>query len=172
MTEDQKAGFENAGYEVATRMIEAIKAKIAELVEWFKSLPGKILEAIGSIDLGSIIQWPTPPDWWTNRPSWLGGSSGEPANDNSGNSGHRAAGGPVHRGGSFLVGEREPEIFTPKTGGTITPVSQLGGGGVRIDKIEVHGVSDPERAADLVVQKLEGRLGMLMRGTHADMGAR
>lgn len=40
-------------------------------------------------------------------------------------SGHRASGGPVWPGSSFLVGEREPEIFTPSTGGEITPVSAV-----------------------------------------------
>ena len=40
--------------------------------------------------------------------------------------GRRAAGGPVAGGGSYLVGERGPEIFTPMGSGNITPNSQLG----------------------------------------------
>lgn len=44
-------------------------------------------------------------------------------------SGFRAAGGPVGSGGTYLVGERGPELFTPGTSGTITPNSALGGGG-------------------------------------------
>lgn len=43
-------------------------------------------------------------------------------------SGFRAAGGPVARGGSYIVGERGPELFTPGTSGTITPNNALGGG--------------------------------------------
>lgn len=36
-------------------------------------------------------------------------------------SGARAAGGPVSAGGTYLVGERGPELFTPNTGGNIVP---------------------------------------------------
>ena len=42
--------------------------------------------------------------------------------------GARAAGGPVTGGGSYLVGERGPELFTPGTSGNITPNNALGGG--------------------------------------------
>jgi hypothetical protein len=43
--------------------------------------------------------------------------------------GARAAGGPVAPGGSYLVGERGPELFTPSSSGNITPNNALGGGG-------------------------------------------
>lgn len=45
--------------------------------------------------------------------------------------GARAMGGPVGSGGSYLVGERGPEIFTPSMNGSIIPNSRLGsyGGG-------------------------------------------
>ena len=39
----------------------------------------------------------------------------------------RAMGGPVAQGGSYLVGERGPELFTPGTSGNITPNSAMGG---------------------------------------------
>lgn len=42
--------------------------------------------------------------------------------------GGRASGGPVHSGTSYLVGERGPEIFTPRTSGQIIPNHELGGG--------------------------------------------
>lgn len=41
----------------------------------------------------------------------------------------RALGGPVGAGGTYLVGERGPELFTPNTGGQIIPNNQLGGRG-------------------------------------------
>lgn len=166
LSDEQKAGFEQAGYDVADRMINAIKSKIAELVEWFKSLPGKILDAIGTIDIGSRIK--------ANLPSWLGGSSeaSPPANDNApAVSGQRASGGPVWGGQSYLVGEKGPEIFTPGRTGTITP---NGGGGrsLRIEKIEVYGSSDPHETARLAADMIEERWNREMRGAHADMGAR
>jgi len=42
--------------------------------------------------------------------------------------GPRALGGPVAPGGSYLVGERGVELFTPSTAGTITPNGGMGGG--------------------------------------------
>ena len=41
--------------------------------------------------------------------------------------GARAAGGPVRRSGSYLVGELGPEIFTPHTNGYIVPNNQIAG---------------------------------------------
>ena len=46
--------------------------------------------------------------------------------------GFRADGGPVKRGGSFIVGERGPELFSPGVSGMITPNEMLGGGSTNI----------------------------------------
>jgi tape measure domain-containing protein len=48
-------------------------------------------------------------------------------------SGARAAGGPVSGGSSYLVGEKGPEIFTPKQGGNIIPNHKLSqGSGINV----------------------------------------
>ncbi len=39
----------------------------------------------------------------------------------------RAVGGPVSPGESYLVGEKGPEVFSPRSGGTISPNSAMGG---------------------------------------------
>ena len=39
----------------------------------------------------------------------------------------KANGGPVKAGGSYIVGERGPEMFSPGVSGTITPNHALGG---------------------------------------------
>ena len=53
----------------------------------------------------------------------------------------RANGGPVMGGGTYLVGERGPELFTPTSSGNITANSSLGGGGNTVT-INVNG-GDP-----------------------------
>jgi hypothetical protein len=53
----------------------------------------------------------------------------------------RANGGPVMSGGSYIVGERGPELFTPSSSGNITPNGALGGGGNTIT-VNVNG-GDP-----------------------------
>lgn len=165
LSDEQKAGFETAGYDVADRMINAVKTKIGELIEWFKGLPGMISRAIGSIDLSNIIQWPSPPGWWTHRPSWMGGTGGETTSPEM--SGHRAAGGTVHGGSSYQVNEKEQEIFTPRTAGTITPLSKLGGRSVTVGQIIVQGASDPHATALAVRREIEG----MLRGAHSDSEA-
>jgi len=47
--------------------------------------------------------------------------------------GARANGGPVAQGGSYLVGERGPEIFTPSGSGMITPNSAIGGNTITVN---------------------------------------
>jgi hypothetical protein len=45
----------------------------------------------------------------------------------------RAAGGPVAQGGSYIVGERGPELFTPSSSGNITPNSAMGGANITVN---------------------------------------
>ena len=50
-----------------------------------------------------------------------------------------ANGGPASAGRSYLVGERGPEIFTPKTSGVVIPNNQIGGsGGGIVNNINVN----------------------------------
>jgi hypothetical protein len=51
----------------------------------------------------------------------------------AGISGARALGGPVAPGGSYLVGERGPELFTPSSSGNITPNNALGGANITVN---------------------------------------
>jgi len=50
----------------------------------------------------------------------------------TGGLGKRAIGGPVSAGSSYMVGERGPELFTPKHGGSIVPNNALGGGSTSV----------------------------------------
>lgn len=85
----------------------------------------------------------------------------------------RASGGPVWPGTSFLVGENEPELFSPRTPGEITPVSKLGGGVVLHQTLNITGINgDPREIARLVSQETEATIERILRGAHSDMGAR
>jgi hypothetical protein len=73
--------------------------------------------------------------------------------------GARAAGGPVSMGGSYLVGERGPEIFTPNIGGRIA--SSGGGGGTVIN---LNGIVDAEsarRSIEQLIQRSARRTGAI-----------
>jgi len=47
--------------------------------------------------------------------------------------GARANGGPVMGGGTYLVGERGPELFTPGSSGSITPNGAMGGNTITVN---------------------------------------
>ena len=53
----------------------------------------------------------------------------------------KAEGGPVKAGGSYIVGERGPELFTPGVSGMITPNHALGGGTTVVVNVDASGSS-------------------------------
>lgn len=70
--------------------------------------------------------------------------------------GARAAGGPVTGGGTYLVGERGPELFTPGTSGNITPNNAMGGANITVN---VNG-GDPD-AVVRAIQKYARQNGAI-----------
>lgn len=65
----------------------------------------------------------------------------------------RASGGPVSAGQSYLVGENEPEIYTPGANGFITP---FGGGGTTNVTIYVNGTAEEvaRKVADEILRRV------------------
>ena len=64
----------------------------------------------------------------------------------------RAEGGPVKAGGSYIVGERGPEMFTPRVSGSITPNHQLGGSTSVVVNVDATGSAvegDEDRGREL-----------------------
>jgi lambda family phage tail tape measure protein len=78
--------------------------------------------------------------------SSLGGMGGGLGSMFAGLAGARAAGGPVSPGGAYLVGERGPEVFTPNTGGAISPNGSMGGAPPQVN-VNVVNVSDPDEVS-------------------------
>lgn len=135
LSEDQKTKIGNSAYDMTNRIIAAFKAanqllvqagldmiqglwdgavqKFEELLAWFQTLPQRIVQAIGNIDLSNIIKWPS-------LPSWAGGGQPEQTQTGGTVAGAREKGGPVRGGSTYLVGERGPELFTPQRSGVIT----------------------------------------------------
>lgn len=104
------AAIFSAGAEMVQALWDGMLSKVDALIEWVKTIPQRIKAAIGDIDYFGGIK------------SYFGGG-GEPSVD-----GARANGGPVRGGGTYLVGERGPELFSPNRSGLIVPNHALGGG--------------------------------------------
>ena len=63
-----------------------------------------------------------------------------------------ATGGPVKRGGAFIVGERGPELFTPGVSGMITPNHAIGGSTSVVVNVDASGSAvegDEQRGREL-----------------------
>ena len=74
----------------------------------------------------------------------------------SGLTGARADGGPVSSGGSYLVGERGPEIFTPRVNGNILA---NGGGGINVNLNGTYlSENVAEEIGDMIIEKLKNQI--------------
>ena len=69
----------------------------------------------------------------------------------------KAHGGTIQPGGTALVGERGPELITPRGGAKITPAHQSrGGGGGVVVNVEFSGVvGDPTAVAEQIQDLIE-----------------
>ena len=119
------SGLFRVGRDIIASLWNGVRAEFDAFIEWVKEIPSRIVEAVGSIDLSNIIDWPEPPRWWTyifDRRAAAGtGATATPRP-----AGARAGGGPVRTGLPYLVNENTPrsEWFVPGPSGGILNVSQ------------------------------------------------
>ena len=123
----------------------------------------------------SFIKKPTPT--FNNPPPMQSGAynTGIPykLEEGSFNITKKAMGGPVKGGGSYMVGEKGPELFTPGVSGNITPNHALGGSTNVVVNVDASGSSvqgDDQSAtalgeligaavqAEIINQKMDGGL--------------
>lgn len=180
-TEAQKAEWSQAGADLANAMVDAIKSALGGLVGWAAGLGAQIGQAISSAAVAAIDNLKSAAAGVLNPWGVFGGGAPAPAGSkitnanpmaSQGPSGHRARGGPIWPGGSFLVGEKEPEVITPNGAATVTPLSKAAGTVVNLT-VNVSGVAgDARELAQEVARRASLELRSVLRGIHADEGAR
>lgn len=198
LTPEQIANGEKKGYQLADRIITGIKApflkleelkgmvltlggeilqslwdgmvaRFSEFMAWVQEIPARIVEAIGNIDLSGVIKWPS-------MPSWLGGGEAAAASAGPSVDGARAKGGPISRGGTYLAGEKGPELITPTRSGyvhTAAKTAAMGAGAtINLGGISIHGAPemDAHEIAAEAVRQIEAKIGAALRGVQADTG--
>jgi TP901 family phage tail tape measure protein len=188
LSEEQKAQWEQSGYDLADRIIEGIKSipgKLAAMAtEWFEA--GKAL--IQALWDGMVAIFDSLVAWVEQKIDSLlqplrdakaalaalnpfgGGGEG------GGVDGERAKGGPVSRGSTYLVGEEGPELITPSRSGYVNPAGSFGGGGATLNLggINIHaapGMSSQD-IAQAVRREIENAAKEFFRGVYADTGMR
>ena len=145
-----KDGIKSVGESMADVVIKGIKGMEDALVNFvmggklsFRDLANSIIKDMIRIQIQQSITGPLS--------SFIGGLFGGGTSQKLGMTqgsfmpsnpkfrGAMAMGGPVRGGSSYLVGERGPEIFTPKTSGNITPNHQLGGNTSVVVNVDASG---------------------------------
>ena len=158
--------FRNMFMRIADSYLNMVAQTMSKQLEkGFLSLIGNFLPSLGlsitggasrttasGTNIGKIGNMPTKPEGM--RSVGVGATANDlqrhivvplnPSTSNvrgSGMSGRRASGGSVIGGGSYLVGERGPEMFSPGVSGNITPNHELGGSTSIVVNVDASGSS-------------------------------
>lgn len=133
-----------AGHDTVRRAIESQEQPIRRAIQALDDYVGKGKEAI------SVLQ--------SLRGTSAGKKLGEKvAESASGQIFARAEGGPVSTGGTYLVGERGPELFSPGRNGFISPNSSLGGSFSQSINVVVNNPANARQIVDQLEQELRAR---------------
>ena len=117
-TKDMRTNFERIGESIASGVTDNLTAAILQtksLGDAAKAILNDIANTLVKLGVNTILG-SIAPGIFGSLPM-LGG---------------KARGGPVTKNGSFVVGEKGPELFVPKRSGTIIPNDKLGGGSTNI----------------------------------------
>ncbi len=180
------AGMYDAGVQIIQGIWDGLVAKFEELLAWFASWPKMILDAIGKIDISSLIIANLPP-WLTQLFGGGGAPSGSAAQFDPrypdlpvplAVDGAQAAGGSIVGGKTYLVGEEGPELITPGGSGWVHTAKetagmlggrQLSGLTLQLGGVSISGVSDPEQAYQMIKERLAADLRDALSGIYADI---
>jgi len=138
LTKDVGSNFEIIGESIASGVTDNITAAIQgtkSLGDAAKSILNDLSSSLIKLGVNTLL-------------SKIPGFGGLPI------LGGRSRGGPVNKNGSFVVGEKGPELFVPKRSGTIIPNDKLGGGGstnisVNVDASGSSVQSDEQQGKEL-----------------------
>jgi len=187
LSEEQKAQWERAGYDVADRLIAGIRSvtvRLGELAGAFFSAGYALIKALwdGMVQVfadlkawldGQVASLLAP---ITNAASsvrgmlGLGGTEADKPKPTEA----RAGGGSIRAGRRYLVGERGPELITPSRSGYVHANGSGGGPAVTIGPFTFHNSSAAD-AAEITAQVravLKREVREVFRGVYADAGLR
>lgn len=161
--------FENVGLIMAKSMIEALLVTVnGKGRARLKAMIDDLNNAMSAAAAGAAM--PAANAYDTGLAAFLGGPAagtdagsaalaaflatpGAGLNFAPGNIFGLASGGPVRAGGSYIVGEAGPELFTPSRSGSITPNGAMGGNTYSITV--QAGVGDPRAIGQQVVEYIK-----------------
>lgn len=185
--------FGSAGMQLIQSLWDGMVQKFSEMMEWVKGIPGRITEAIGNIDLSGMIKWPFGLGGSGEITPAMTGGAPIPKIPAVSIDGAKASGGPVRGGGTYLVGEKGPELVTfPQNGFVSSNFDTLGilrkavgssnqGSGGRtvaaaapsiVNHIVVHAKTgaSADEIADQVARAISAKIGSVSNRSFSDGG--
>jgi TP901 family phage tail tape measure protein len=161
LSEDDKAKAKQAGYDFVMSLWDGMKQVMADLLAWLSDKAAAIIAPFTG--LGSKISG-----------LFGGGVGAESFKEDFGIDGQRAKGGPISKGGRYLVGEEGPELITASRSGYVNSNGRGGsGGGAALtfhNSIVVNANGDAAVIASDVVRQIEQKTREAFRGVFADTG--
>ncbi len=106
----EKVDLREAGREAVQSLWDGMKEKFVEFLNYVKSIPSLIINAIGSIDLSNAIKFPSFGGGGSSA-SAASAAAAPPAKPSFKTADEFARGGTVRRDGPILVGEEGPEFL-------------------------------------------------------------
>lgn len=149
-----KAMFD-AGAALITSLLDGLKSAFSSVTAWVSDAAGKIVSPFQSAKSAISRGWS----------KLTGGDEID---------GARAKGGPISAGGTYLVGEKGPEVITPSRSGYVHPNGSTPAAGAQVTlnaPITISGATgDVKALAREVARELEQVTRRLMSGTFSDIG--
>lgn len=169
LSDADKAAAKQSGYDFVMAIWDGMKQVAADLVAWMKGLAADLVRPI--TDGIATIQNAA-------RRFGIGSGAGpEGFAEDFGVDGQRAKGGPISKGGRYLVGEEGPELITASRSGYVQPTGTgMGGGGaggLTVNQnlsFTVQAGADAESTARRIMGMIEEESRRMFRGLQADAG--
>lgn len=164
LSEEDKAAAKQSGYDFIMAIWDGMKQVAADLIAWVKGLASDLLSPFTG--MGDRIR------------GFFGGGGGgaEGFAEDFGVDGQRDKGGPISKGGRYLVGEEGPELITASRSGYVQPSGTGTGGGATLNlggiTINAAPGMSPQEVAQAVRREIENATREFFRGVYADTGMR
>lgn len=166
LTEADREKARLAGYNFVMAIWNGMKSVFGELTAWVSSQVDRIVAPVRNL---------------ANRVTGMfGGGSGAVegvTSDPMGTDtvdGQRAKGGPISRGGSYLVGERGPELITPGRSGYVNKAAPPTAGGMTVNQtmnFTIQGKADDD-VVEKIRRVMRDEVRETFRGVFSDTGMR
>lgn len=147
---DEYANFMTIGSLLIDNVLKGIMLKVSQVIAAVENM---VKDAMAAAAKALGLPWP---------------GSTSSTTDTTDNTSHRASGGPVKRGQSYIVGEKRPEWFVPDTNGFILP------GVPQIAPMTVSGAGGQSQQPTVIYLLMDGELvgKMALDGVLNELGAR